>query len=139
MSFNDRKRLLSFTFPVSTSMRCPPATVSPEKSIHSVLVKLMKENIGCVIVVKEGRGVGIITEKDVLEKCCLLDKNINKMLAKDVMSTPLISIEEDQSIKEGLELMQKYNIRRLAVTKKGSLTGVTTQRRLLVTVGRWEV
>jgi len=81
-------------------------------------------------VVEKGSPVGIITEKDVLERVILEDKNVYTTTAKDVMSKPLISIERDRPIKEAIELMRKHNIRRLAVTANGALVGLVTERRL---------
>lgn len=108
-----------------------PVTVSMSDSVSVLVNKMVKENIGALVVVEKGKPVGIITEKDVLERVMKLEKDMNQTLAKDVMSKPLISIESDRPMKEALELMQKHNIRRIVVTKKGKLRGLITERRLL--------
>jgi CBS domain-containing protein len=117
--------------PVQTNMRLTPPTVSPSDVISTVVDMMIKENIGAIIVVDQDKPVGIITERDVLEKVVKTEKNLELMTAGEVMSQPLISIEADRPMRKALELMRKHNVRRLAVTKGGSLIGLATERRLL--------
>jgi glycosyltransferase involved in cell wall biosynthesis len=101
---------------------------------------MIKEDIGSVIVVDDHTHLGIITEKDLLERVIKSQKNPELTLVRDVMSQPLITIEADHPINEALELMRRHNIRRLAVTDNGVLIGLTTERRLLeVAHGRYLV
>ena len=62
--------------------------------------------------VDEGRAVGIITEKDVLERVIVSGKDVYITRAKDVVSKPLVSIDAERPIREALELMRKKKIRR---------------------------
>jgi CBS domain-containing protein len=123
--------------PVSLSMRKRIVVVSPLEPVSSLTYKMIKEDIGAVIVVDKGRPVGIITEKDVLERVVAPGKDVYKTLAKDVMSTPVISIKASSPLKNALELMKKNRVRRLAVTEKESLVGLVTERRLLARVGNF--
>lgn len=116
--------------PVRDCMRIP-VTVSPSTPVSSLMFSMINNDIGAVIVVEKGKPVGIITEKDVLEKAITKNKNVYTTTANDVMAKPLISIESDRRIKEALELMRKHQIRRLAVTENGVLVGIVTERRLL--------
>ena len=108
-----------------------PVTVSPSERATDVTYKMVVSDIGAVIVVEGGKPVGMITERDMLERVLMAKKDMYGTQAKDVMSKPVISIEADRSIKEALELMQKHQIRRLAATEKEALIGVVTERRLL--------
>ena len=117
--------------PVRDCMRTP-ITASPTESISNVLSCMVVQDIGAVIVVEKGKPVGIITEKDVLEKVIMKDKDVYMTTAKEVMSQPLISIETNRPVKEAIELMRKHNIRRLAVIDNGALVGLVTERRLSV-------
>jgi CBS domain-containing protein len=92
---------------------------------------MVEQNIGAVIVVHKGRPVGIITERNVLERVLVRNLNVYQTQVKDVMSTPLVSIASDRPIKEAIDLMRQQNIRRLAVTENDALVGLVTERRLL--------
>lgn len=94
------------------------------------MFRMVQSNIGAVLVVERERPIGIITERDVLERA-IMNKNVYKATAKEVMSQPVISTEADCSVKEALRLMRKHKIRRLAVTENGTLVGLITERRLL--------
>ena len=117
--------------PVQTNMRLMPPTVTASETVSIVVEKMIKENIGAVIIVEKDQPVGIITEKDVLEKVVKPQKDLGLTLAQEVMSKPLISIEANQSMKKALELMRKHEIRRLPVTKNGAPIGIISERRLL--------
>ena len=128
---------LPFDLPVNVNMRHSPLIVPPSETVSSLMFKLVNEDIGAAIVVDDGKAVGIITEKDLLERVIMSGKDVYKTRANDVMSTPLISIEADRSIKEALELMRKNKIKRLAVIKNGSLVGLVTEKRLLDAIVNW--
>jgi CBS domain-containing protein len=115
-------------------MRKNPPIVPPSEPISSLSYIMIREDIGAVVIVDEGTPVGIITEKDILERVLTPGKDSYKTLAKDVMSEPLISIDAGQPVKEALRIMKNSKIRRLAVTENGSLTGLITERRLLESI-----
>ena len=106
-------------------------SVSETDPVTVVVEKMVRENIGAVVVVEHDQPIGIITKKDVLGRVVRTAKDMQKTLAKDVMSKPLISIEHDRPMKEAVELMCEHNLRRLPVMKKGALMGLVTERRLL--------
>ena len=117
--------------PVKLSMRHDPVTVAPSEPVSGLMYRMVNRNIGAVIVVDKGTPVGIITEKNVLERVIMSNKNVYETTAEDVMTKPLFSIDGSRSIKEALELMRKNEIRRLAVTENNVLIGLVTERRLL--------
>ena len=123
----------ALNLPVSVGMRSKPVTVIPSEPISGLMWRMVDKNVGAIIVVENGRPVDIITEKDVLGRVVMAEKNVHTTLAKDVMSKPLIAIEADRPIKDALELMHKNRIRRLAITRNEVLVGLVTERRLLET------
>ncbi len=117
--------------PVKTNMKLDPPTASPLDAVSKIVDTMVRENVGAVIVVEDNRPVGIITEKDVLERVIKPQKDFEITLVGDVMSRPLITIEAGHPMREALEVMRENDIRRLVVTEKGALVGLTTERRLL--------
>ena len=126
---SDLKEVLGLS--AGTNMRSEPPTVSILDTTSTVMDLLTRENVGSVVVVKNDRPVGIITEKDVLERVIRTGKSPELTLAKDVMSEPLVTIVPEQTIADALDMMHKHNIRRLIVEREGILIGLTTERRLL--------
>ena len=68
--------------------------------------------------------MGIITDRDIVLKVVAAGKNTNNILAKDIMSTDIISVTTDQDVHEAANLMSKYQIRRLPVLEAGKLVGI---------------
>ena len=117
---------------VEVNMRKNPPEVYSSDPIIVVVEKMLGADIGAIIVIDRDRApVGIITEKDLIERVVEPNRDIDVTLAHEVMSKPIVTIEADKTIAEALKLMNQRNIRRLAVTSKESLVGLVTERRLL--------
>lgn len=116
---------------VESVMRSPPVTALVSDSIATAAEKMVSNNIGAIIIISGGVPAGIVTERDMVEKVIRARKDPSKTRTQDVMSSPLISIESDKSVADALQLMRGKKIRRLAVTRKGTLIGIVTERRLL--------
>ena len=109
-------------------MRSPPVTALFSDSVLSIADKMFTNNIGSVVVMSGGAPSGIVTERDIV-RCLVKDrKDPMKTKAQEIMSTPLVAIE---TLKDAIEMMRDKNVRRLAVTKKGRLIGVVSERRAL--------
>jgi len=119
---------------VETNMRSAPPTVSPADTVSTIMDLMTRENVGSIVVVENDQPVGIITEKDVLQKVISLGKDPDATLAEDVMSRPLVTTDAEQTIADALEKLRRHSIRRLIITKDGALVGLTTERRLLEVV-----
>jgi len=116
---------------VESVMRSPPVTALLSDSIATIAEKMISNNIGAIVVMSGGAPAGIVSERDIVEKVVRARKDPTKTRAEDVMSSPIIPIESDKSITDALRLMRDRKIRRLAVTRKGALVGIVTERRLL--------
>ena len=86
--------------PVQTNMRLLPPTASLDDPVSVVVNTMVRENIGAVIIVDANKPAGILTEKDILDKVVNLKKDMSLTKARDVMSEPIFSIEQDRPIKE---------------------------------------
>jgi CBS domain-containing protein len=122
---------INLNAPVETVMRSPPVKVLFSDTVATVIDKMLTYDIGAVIVEMGGKPVGIITEKDILSRVVRAGKSPSSTYAQEVMSKPLITIEADKPISEALKLMRDNKIRRLAVTRRGSLVGILTERRII--------
>jgi signal-transduction protein with cAMP-binding, CBS, and nucleotidyltransferase domain len=110
-----------------------PAVTTPENTPIDITAQAMSnDRLGCIIVTsKDGKALGIITESDLVKR--VLAKNIkpNKLTAKEVMSTPLITVEPDEVLIEIAKRMTKLKIRRMGVVYKGNLVGIISSRDIL--------
>src|SRR3989337_1423534 len=115
---------------IETGMR-PASTASPLDIVSAVRDLMTKENAGSVVVVENNRPVGIVTERDILQRVIKPGKNPDMTVANDIMSKPLVTIEADRTIGDALELLRRHNIRRVVVTRDEALVVLSTERQLL--------
>jgi len=110
-----------------------PVVTTDEEAPSNKIAKLMNENkFGCVIVTnKDGKPLGIITERDLVIR--VLGKNLKPEVvkAKDVMTAPLATIEPEATISEAARRMSRLDIRRLGVIYKGDLIGLVSSKDIL--------
>jgi CBS domain-containing protein len=86
-----------------------------------------KECNGSALVTKSGKPVGIITERDFLRKVVAQGKDPSKLKVEEIMSAPIITIDENEKVKAASQLMDEKNIRRLAVVNsEGKIVGKIT-------------
>ena len=107
-------------------------TVEPKQSLRYALQKMVKRNIGSIVVVEGENPVGIVTERDI-SRYVARRTNPLKTQVRNVMSSPLITIAHSATNQEAMTTMLKHGIRRLPVVEKGKLVGIVSQRDLL----RW--
>lgn len=102
-------------------------SVSPETPVIEAAGLMRLHDIGVVPVLEDGRVVGMLTDRDIVLQVVADGDDPHTTLVRDVMSTGSISIQEDQDVEEAVELMQKYQIRRLPVLNRDStLVGIVS-------------
>jgi len=114
-----------------TAMRESPLTASPSEAISSIVQTMVNTDIGAVVVVEGDKPIGLITEKDILDRVLNANRDPSKTPARDVMSSPIATVEYNTSPMEALKVMRDKQIRRLSVTQDGKLIGIITERRIL--------
>ncbi len=99
-------------------------TVKPDDSVHTAVKKMIKFDIGSVIVVSSGRPVGIITETNVIRRIVGPRMDPTTVWVKDIMSSPLISIGQTAAVEEAAKIMADRKINRLPVINGNKLVGL---------------
>ena len=102
-------------------------TIDSDASVMKA-VKIMNENeIGCLIVTRRGKAVGIVTERDLLARVIAKSKNPKKTKVREIMTKPLISGQPEMDLEEATKLMFKMKIKKLPVVEsEGKLAGLIT-------------
>ncbi|MCS7115306.1 MAG: CBS domain-containing protein [Nitrososphaerota archaeon] len=101
--------------------------VRPDSSVKEVVATMNKFNIGSIVVVQSERPVGIITERDILRRVLEPGLALETLTARQVMSSPVITIDENASIDEASRLMVKKGVKKLLVTRNNDeLVGILT-------------
>jgi len=117
---------------VREAMSSPVITVHENQSVVSTAELMSKQRIGAVIIIdNDDNPVGILTERDLVYRILAKDLTPRDTPVKDVMSTPLRTVDPETTLEEAMKIMDKHNIRRLGVNYKNKLEGIITERDIL--------
>jgi CBS domain-containing protein len=100
--------------------------VRPDTSVKEVVATMNKFDIGSIIVVQGERPVGIITERDILRRLVGPSLAPETLTARQIMTSPVVAINEMASIEEAAKLMAKKKVKRLPVMSDDKLVGILT-------------
>jgi len=89
--------------------------VGPQTTITEIARKMLDEDIGSVPVGENDRLVGMVTDRDIVTRGLARVKNCLDLVAKDVMTKPIVYARADEDVDDALHIMVKNQIRRLPV------------------------
>jgi len=113
-------------------MSSPVTTMKASDTLAVAAKKMVKQNIGSVVVLEGREPVGIITERDITRQV-VKGNSVLKKSAKKTMSKLRVTASPQMSVQQAFELMLKNEVRRLPVLDDGKLVGIVTEKDLM----RW--
>jgi len=117
---------------VGSIARISVPSIGPSTPVTQIATLMTGQNIGAVIVTNNIEVLGIVTERDIINRVALGKKDLYGLVAQDIMTSPVITINYDRKIQDALKIMKDNNIRRLVVVKGEKVLGLITERRLLL-------
>ena len=100
-------------------------------SVFEAARTMRQRRIGSIFVRIDHRIVGIVTEADIVREVVGAERTPDFISVQDIMSFPVIAIEERSPLTDAAGLMERYGTRHLEVTKSGEIVGVVSVRDLL--------
>ena len=117
-------------YPIRHVMSTPLIAVEGGTSAQGAILLMIAKDIGALAVTDNGQPVGIVTDRDILKKCCS-EASCGVTKARDIMSKPLITVNGETPLEEAAKLMVSKSIRRLFVTEGEKIVGIVTQKDLI--------
>ncbi|MBN4056139.1 CBS domain-containing protein [Rhodothermus sp. AH-315-K08] len=99
-------------------------TIQDHATVYQAIEIMEAKRVGSVIVTSGSQTVGIFTERDYLRRIVLQGRTSRTTLVKEAMSTNLVTVEPESSIKDCMALMTEHHIRHLPVTSDDRLIGI---------------
>jgi CBS domain-containing protein len=99
-------------------------TVTPGTSVYEALEDLENNNMGSLVVVENGKLIGIFTERDYARKVILKGRSSKDTQVRDIMTERPIFVTPEATIEECMQLMSSKNFRHLPVLENDQLVGV---------------
>ncbi|MEK6934942.1 MAG: CBS domain-containing protein [Nanoarchaeota archaeon] len=113
---------------VKDAMTKNPVHIGPDELLPSCARKMLINNVGGILVVKNSELLGIVTEKDIVERAVAKELNSKKTKVKDIMSSGMITIKSNTNLRKVIDIMNKEDMRRLPVVDNGNLVGLITMK-----------
>lgn len=116
-------------------MKTNVVTVLPSTPVTEAATIMREENIGSLVIVGvDKKLLGIITDRDIVVSVVANGKSPLEVVVGDVMTSELITVQEDESIFEILRVLGRNSIRRVPVLRRGRLVGIVSVDDLIVLV-----
>ena len=101
-------------------------SISPEATVYDAIQTMADRNIGALLVMTGQRLVGVISERDYTRKIALKGKQSKQTPVSEIMLSPVISVADDASVEECMQLMTQHRIRHLPVLDGERVAGVVS-------------
>ena len=119
--------ILTMVIKIRDIMTSPVITMRKNAKVSEAASAMCAHNIGSLIVVdREEKPVGIITERDMIRKIVVTCKNPKAINVTQIMSSPLVTGNPDMDLENAAKLMIKKEIKRLPIVEEGRLAGIAT-------------
>lgn len=119
-----RKEKLLIPIKAENVMSTKVAILNENFSVKKAAEIMAQEGISAIIIIVKGKAQGIVTERDILKRIVAEDRNSRKTKVRDIMSSPLVTIEPSTSLEEAARLMFEKKIKNLPVTNANHLIGL---------------
>ena len=111
---------------VKNIMTKPAVKIEYNRTVQAAAKEMVKHRVGSIMVVKNKKPIGIITETDINKKVVAPGKDPKKLKTEEIMSSPIVFSSPHDDITTAVEKMEKHKIKRLPVVDKGKIVGILT-------------
>jgi CBS domain-containing protein len=101
-------------------------TLPADASVYDAVKLMNKNKIGCLVVVDNSHIVGILTERDLLERVLEKCRNPKETRISEIMTRHVITGKPDMELSEATEVMFKNKVKKLPIIEKNHLVGIVT-------------
>lgn len=101
-------------------------SVAPGASVLEAVRLMAERHIGALLVIDDGRLVGILSERDYARKVVLNGRNSNSTAVREIMSAPVVTVAPEKTVDDAMRLMTARRIRHLPVVRGEAVVGVVS-------------
>ena len=110
--------------PIGNAMNSDVIIMEADSTVHEAIRLLKEKNQRSVIASHKGEVVGLVSKTDILFKITYEGRNASKVKLREIMTSPILAVDPQATIKEALELMNKKNVRQVMVHAYSAVLGM---------------
>lgn len=101
-------------------------STAPNETVFGALQTMSDANVGALVVLEDGKLVGIVSERDYARKVVLKGRTSPDTQVRDIMSSKVVCVTADQTVQECMAMMTAQAIRHLPVLENKNVIGVVS-------------
>lgn len=102
------------------------SSIEPDKSVYDAMKLMADKNIGALLVKKDGKLAGILTERDYSRKAYLLDRPARDIPVTELMSSQVAYVSPEYTSDDCMALVTEMRVRHLPVLENGEVIGIVS-------------
>jgi CBS domain-containing protein len=107
-------------------------TTDAEQYVVEAARTMMERNIGALPVLRDGKLVGIVSERDIMNRVVAAGRNAGSTRVSEIMTSNPRTVGPDEPVEECLFLMRELGFRHLPICENGEVKGLVSLRDLLM-------